>query len=122
MLIFGNFLQERKSTMNVLGKDSCLEIDEGQLERVRNDIKRLVDQIEATSLLLSIVAKNEVLLVSVSKLQDSWLALPSNEIVDNALGVKEDKAFIRDPASTLYCLMELLHKGESLLIAILIVI
>ena len=108
--------------MNVLGKDSCLEIDQGQLERVRNYIEGLVDQIETASLLLSIVAKDEVLLVSVGKLQDSWLALPSNEIVDNALSVKEDKAFIRDPASTLNCLMELLHKGESLLIAILVVI
>lgn len=108
--------------MNVLGKDSCLEIDQGQLKRVRNYIKGLIDQIEAASLLLSIVAKNEVLLVSVGKLQDSWLALSSNEIVDNALGVKEDKAFIRYPASTLNCLMELLHKGESLLIPILIVI
>ena len=66
--------------------------------------------------MLAIIAKNEVLLVSSGQLE----YLVPNQVLDDALGIDEDKAVIRYPRATVDCLVELLCESEGFLYAIFI--
>lgn len=99
VLRFGYFLEESLCSMNILGQDGCLEVDESQLQVVGHHIERLVNQVESATLLFSIVTHDEVFLVCICQLQDPRLpetpaGATSQQIVNGALGSSEHEAIV----------------------------
>ena len=119
VLGFRDLLEIGLGAVDVFGQNRCLEIDQGELKGERDDVQGLVNKVQAPTLLLSIVAHDEELLISISELEHSWLAAStSDQIVNDSFRGHEHKAFVRDPASTMHSLMEFFLEGKGLLIAI----
>jgi len=105
--------------MDVLGQNSCLEVDQGELKSEGYDVQGLINKVQPPALLLAIVAHDEELLICVSELEHFWLATStSDQVVNDAFGCHENEAFVRDPASTVHSLVEFFLEGKGLLIAI----
>ena len=76
----------------------------------------LVDQIKSVG--LGVIAEEELFLVCVGQLHN----LLSNQVENTSLDVGEDKAILADPETGGNDVREFLHKVESLLTAIIIVV
>lgn len=119
MLGFWDFFEIGLSILNIFRKDGCLKVHKCQLEVVSDNVEGFVNEVQSTTLLLPIIAKNEVFLVCICQLENSGRTLlgtsgTSNQIVNRTFRSSKNKAFVGDPASTLDSLMEFFNKSERI--------